>query len=505
VCGLAVLGLTHSKGAPLAAVMAMSLAPVLLWLRRRGGRPRWLPGALAILLVLMAIAIIPVRGAMGPPDSHEGERSLLFRWHYWQGAAGIVAEDPLRLVTGIGASSFKDLYSRHKNPLNPEEVTSTHQVFIDYTLMLGVGGLAWSALLVLWLWQSALSAGAPAPPPEPDDARADDEREPPLSIRDTDLRLAAVMGLALFVTQFVVQFPTQLTPEGFVGWCAGLMLFIVVMALVLSPGWTWPRGGGKVGLAMAAAALLIHGQIEMTFFHDGAVTVAWLVLGIAAGAAHHHAPRHEESGRAGRLRRLAPAALLAAFAVALTVQGAFVARHQSHLRLAADAMRVNQLAAACDDLTLALRALPRDAATASNLVMLHLEQAQGAAQMRRPEEARAQLGRALAALDRADALGLRDASLLRLRARAQEMVGQLFNDAAAYGAALAAWGQLVARYPYSMQDALAQADLLWRLGRADEARQVYARVLELDRQAYLDPAKQLDDATRAMVTQRAGR
>jgi len=283
-----------------------------------------------------------------------------------------------------------------------------------------------------------------------------------------------------------------------------MILFVVVMAMVLSPGWTWPRGGGRIGLAMAAALLLVHAQIEMTFFHDGAVIVAWVLMATAAGSAAHHAPRHKTLTAGDRARQIGPSALLAVLGVAIAIHAGFVARHQTHLRLASNALRVGNLPQAIADLTLASSTLPRDAETARNLAMLQFELSQHAWQAGRASEAREMVRRMLAALDQAEARGAWDAGMLRLRARAQEQAARILSDPQHMGAANADWQRLLERTPYSMQDAMNYADLLWRLDRRQEAGVIYARVLELDRQAYLDPAKQLDERARAMVTERLG-
>ncbi len=110
LAGAGTLILTFSKGAIGATLIACAATLGAMWMAQRRIAPRWI-GMLWLIMVLGVIAAVLVRGAAGAPETAEGERSLLFRYHYWQGATRAWSEAP---VTGIGPGHFRDAYLIHK-------------------------------------------------------------------------------------------------------------------------------------------------------------------------------------------------------------------------------------------------------------------------------------------------------------------------------------------------------------------------------------------------------
>src|SRR5262249_46234727 len=100
--------------------------------------------ALPILLIAAALSALVLRGLVG---ERSGELSLLFRWFYISTAARIIAVHP---VLGVGPAGFQDAYQLLKPAISPEEVTSPHSVLFDFTSTLGLFGVAFALLFLLW-------------------------------------------------------------------------------------------------------------------------------------------------------------------------------------------------------------------------------------------------------------------------------------------------------------------------------------------------------------------
>ena len=164
--GVFTVALSRSRGAAVATALAMLLLGLIVLARKQRFLRDHL-GTIAILFVVAAVGAVLLRGWKGPPPTVQGERSVYFRYQYWKGAERIMAapgssERPgisERLLRGIGPAALQPLYSIYKDPLNPEEVTSTHNVFVDLITMLGIGGLVWSVMLLMWLHRASRSTG----------------------------------------------------------------------------------------------------------------------------------------------------------------------------------------------------------------------------------------------------------------------------------------------------------------------------------------------------------
>jgi hypothetical protein len=152
-------------------------------------RPPWLVrwGLPALALACVALPLLAVWACYErepSPTRPVRNLSLLVRGQYWEAAARMMKRYPESQTIsginqfipqetlgywhipfwkpvwlGVSPAGFADLYLFCKSPFNPEEIVSTHNVFIDYVVMLGIGGLSWSSLLMAWLVLAALRAG----------------------------------------------------------------------------------------------------------------------------------------------------------------------------------------------------------------------------------------------------------------------------------------------------------------------------------------------------------
>ncbi|QYK49396.1 MAG: O-antigen ligase family protein [Phycisphaeraceae bacterium] len=154
---IVMLLLTRSKGGFAACVLGLALlgigwavVPRVLAHWRVCGSDRksrvieLIPPLLGPAVAAGMIGLIALRGMIG---TSIGELSLLFRWFYISAATRIFGEQPL---LGVGPADFRPAYELAKNPLSPEEVTSPHSVVFDWASMLGVGGIAWTVILLGW-------------------------------------------------------------------------------------------------------------------------------------------------------------------------------------------------------------------------------------------------------------------------------------------------------------------------------------------------------------------
>jgi hypothetical protein len=321
-CGVTLLILGGSKGGYAAAILS---AGVLLI--TRSARPpllralRWVP-PLAVACVLLAIF---ARGAIG---ESLGERSLLFRAFYSEASLRILADS---LPWGTGPDGFQAAYMLAKNPLSPEEISSPHNVLLDFACTLGLPGLAWA---LLWLaWVLRLGPALAETQPEPHDESAPDPK--PVSTRE-EIRPIFLILAAATVFATILELATA-TPESALVRFAGLFAALAVAAAVL------PLLANPSGPALAACGIVlaILGLIDMAPINPGSAGwYAMLLASCGIGAAKvPFMPVLKttvvEAARSARVLWLATS--LGALALVLWTAPA-VARWQTNLREAFEAV-----------------------------------------------------------------------------------------------------------------------------------------------------------------------
>ncbi|MEM9251914.1 MAG: hypothetical protein AAGB29_06150 [Planctomycetota bacterium] len=477
---------TRSKGA-LAATAAgvgwLGLAWAVSRWRGRGAllpAGRWVLAFGALLPAVGAVAAVAVRGALGPPADWTGERSLLFRWHYWVGAWRTWAEQGWGgRWWGVGPSGFTEGYLRNKPAINPEEVTSVHAVWVDWPVMLGVGGAAWLALLLGMVAVGAWRCVGRG------EAALGEQRE---VVQGVGLRgrVALAAGLVALVmgSQFVYEAPMMWLDARLL-WLVAAIGFIAVVAVVSGR----VADDGLVGVASwawvgAAVVTVSQSQIEMGFFQPGGVAGLWCVVGVASAVGSRPA---EPMPSVGRLVGVAGVACVGVFVAGLLVAwlavptGVTLARmHESaelwrrgdvgNLRLSSG------LTAAATEAPVSERAwswATRIATASDNAAWLETLLAEGATRHRPTSVQRSR------------------AALAQLR---DDPTGEL-----------AAWRAAIDAAPHQLTYRVQLAQSLDRAGDSQEATQAYLDALALSDQLYLDPAKQLTaeqlDAIRRRIEQ----
>nr|HRJ49739.1 O-antigen ligase family protein [Phycisphaerales bacterium] len=284
--GGVMLILTLSKGGLIATAAGIGVLGALLMLRHQAHRSdsnrritsrAWqlTPWAF-VALVVAGQAVIALRGFLSTGIS---ELSLLFRWFYVQGAARIIADNPL---TGVGPAGFKDAYLIAKPPISPEDVASPHSLPWDFTSALGVGGVAMTVLWITWVWMAGRSAARSA-------ARHDApvrEVMPGVVTNPADshpaagatVRLIALAAVTAVIASVWIEREAT-TPEIAAMKLVGMAAWIAVS---LSAWGAARHAAAAIPLAAAAAVLALHAQVEMTPVWIGSSAWFMAIIGLAA-------------------------------------------------------------------------------------------------------------------------------------------------------------------------------------------------------------------------------
>ena len=258
------VGVNGSKG----AIAAGALGLIVMWLLfgSFGSKFRARPGVIILAASVAAFFAVLLRGWL--PESFLGDRSLLFRWHYFQGAWGMLTSSPL---VGVGPDGFQDAYLQLKPPRSPEDVASAHSMGVDWLASMGVVGIAWIIAACRLILQ-------------PTDSTTDDE--PPVTagfVWTASWRIAVVVGgLGLFAIQWFVESPLEVD---------GVLLRVVAITMgifvgVVVVGLLADVSGSMVRAVAVAAAVVIaaQAQIEMLFWQSGSAAFCWAFLAVAGGA-----------------------------------------------------------------------------------------------------------------------------------------------------------------------------------------------------------------------------
>lgn len=505
VVGAGLLLLAGSKGGMTAAAVGLGLlGAVHLSQRHREARARPRAGSVVAIGIVggMLLAVV-VRGTL-LPESFLGDRSLLFRWHYLQGAAGVIASEG---VVGVGPDGFQGAYVAHRPPRSPEEVTSAHNAFADWGATLGLSGAAWIALLLVLLWRagSLLVPGSASGerPPTPSMAHGALSR----GVASTTLISAAAVAVVALVPAVVVEaqslgtFGVQLARMG------GVVGYIIVAAGL---GHVLQRLGPTAinqVLAAAAVALGLHGMIEMIFFDPGSAVWVMCVVGLAG--ARSNQPPADDKRRPALVVGLATCVVLFAASVWLGgVVSPRLDRQQARMILAARSLhesasgsgrrpdaRARQQAAA--DLLDAYRIVPwnhRPLEEAVRQLLLAADVLEGD---RRGEV----LGRAIELSERAVREHERLSSIA-LAATAWRLEALATGSQEAWQRAIAHSRRLTELDPHGIASWRRLADICWAAGRRGDAAAAYERALQADRNFGLDPLKQLSDRDRGQIQER---
>jgi hypothetical protein len=494
---LALVALNGSKGA--IAAVAIGAAFAAWCARTRASRVH-----VVAALVLLALPVVGVaaRGAVG---MSLGERSLLFRAQYVEGALRTFAQHP---SVGVGPAGFGDAYLLVRPALSPEEVQSAHAAWADWMASLGIGGVAWVVVLgvlVAWCARAACDDGPAA-------ADAATPARP---------RLVAALAVLAVATISIVPDAHALDDHALLQRVLAALFAAAIAGIVVRAAL---MPGRAVAAALAGAALLlaVHAQVEMTLWWPGAIAWVAALIAVVAGGAR---PAHEPAASTAEVRRLVlragAAATIAASAALLTT--AIPQARAAERAVEAAARPLAEFGLARLGIAPApTRAIADDRLRLADAVLS--EQAWGDRWLGRPSlraAARAQLALAVAALradtNPEDAERIVDAALAPF-----EVLPTRESDAASGGLVLesvlasdapaararrdeatalqAKWAELQVTFnPRSVRGFARLADARARTGDAAGAADAARRALAADDSYALDPLRQLPADERARL------
>ncbi|MGE3109146.1 MAG: O-antigen ligase family protein [Phycisphaerales bacterium] len=320
LASLVALALCQAKGGVAALALGLTFALAATMVRRRRARSDrpWL-GFAGPVLSLGALASVFALVIANALLGEKGELSLLFRWFYLKAAAKVGLLDAF----GCGPGGFQPFYSIYKDPLSPEDVSSAHNVFMDYWAAGGVLALAWIALWLIWIARAgstsvSLSAAPPPPAPSaPDEGFRWEHIEPAWCLR-------VVVGVVVIATliAMTMEQPILTLDLGMVRIigiaAAGLVGWFVILRLPRGIGEEQTDRAARCSLAAGAVAMGAHALIDQTAVWPGSASLLLMVIG-AAGAFSYSPSQASATIRRRRPDRIASAVGIALLApVALT-------------------------------------------------------------------------------------------------------------------------------------------------------------------------------------------
>lgn len=478
IASAAMLFLTGSKGAILAALIGvtLALAPVLIKRIACVFASR-LGGVLIIALVLLTLLAVAIRGTL-LPESFAGDKSLLFRWHYTIASARIAADHPW---IGVGPDGFQDAYMLHRVPRNPEEVQSAHSMFWDWIATLGIpAGACWIALVFTMLHRAGLPLRMNGEQGSIETGRLN---------RATMWSTLTVIALGL-VPALIVETGT-LDPQGMLVRVVGIGLFAAMAILVAQALSHTDESLTRWFYVAAAVAVIIHGQIEMTFHQPGSVVWAMCALGLAGAGGSKALPTARSMPGV-----FVPLVILAA-AAWLALGGAV------------PATRVERAMFRAANL---LRPLPTDQDTQINARRLAAQELIKAHDDVNPPDPflREAAARQLEIADWLPAaietlhdprMGSRSATL-GLLVSLQARLASTTRSQADWQRAIEFARIATTLDPNGLAVWRQYGEVLWAAGQRDQAAAAYQRALECDANFSLDSLKQLGEEDRAMIKAR---
>jgi O-antigen ligase len=339
LCLLVCLMLSKSMSAFIGMLTALA---VLAWrMRRRLSRRQLIVTGLASAVLLTGLLGAGLAsGRLNRLLLTQAQRSLRYRWEYWQGTWGVISEGagtPSQVLrvpsfwSGVGPGNFGGHYLLYKLPEASEEIQDPHNLFLEVWATAGLWALlALVACLILAMWDLlGPSRGMPEGPTDrnprrekvsrPDhrvsretSARTDVLSAGPASGRLRWLWIAAGSGLLLvMIVGEMNLFQQDLLPRWLVltaGWVIG--------ALLLAAPWTRsPVSGSALGLGVLAVSVNLLAQGGIGF--PGVALALWLMAALGLNLREDRGcsrPRELDSRIPGFALALGWAALAGSFA-----------------------------------------------------------------------------------------------------------------------------------------------------------------------------------------------
>jgi O-antigen ligase len=493
---VSLVAISGSKGGIAAIAVGFGAAAIAMALARN---VRAIPVMRATLIAapLCALALPWLRWQAGGLEW--GERSLLVRAGYLQSAWNAAIQSPW---VGWGPGGFQLADISFRPPWSVEEVSSAHAAIADWCAALGVpAGLALVVALLAIAWRVPLALASPRGRPDPMQLAA-------------DARSASITAMAAVSLAWLIGIGCELAVLD----VSGLLVRIVALAAALwmvrqatvavTASHPATLGACAVG---ASAALLAHGQIDMTFWLPASAPFAWLLLGACATLGlSRDAPDEPalDAPRAGTASALpwtarAARATAAAGGLALLVAGGALARQDYVMVRAAEDVHGSggdapSRVRATQALLLAWTIEPARspiAVAAARQALLALRSVPAGATGADADAVRASLHDAHEAVGAAAEMNASAFSAAQARARLSVAAAQ--RRWIGWSAALDDCESAVALDPRSVGAWMALAEAREGAGDRRGAADAIDRALDADASYALDPVRQMGDARRA--------
>jgi hypothetical protein len=236
--------------------------------------------SLSLSLPLLALLAVLIRGLLG---ERLHELSLLFRSQYLLGASRVIAHS---FPWGVGPGGFKPAYALYKPPLSPESIESPHSILFDWTATLGIFGVAWCALLFIWLYQ----AGRTASQADPTTISKPNPTAPAPNQHNTQNAQKfwpwLIIPLAACLVAWSRESPTIAPDEwpirvfAVIAWLATITCALRIPTTAITTRWT------TASFFAAAVALATHAQIELTPILPATASFVFLLIALATTSPH---------------------------------------------------------------------------------------------------------------------------------------------------------------------------------------------------------------------------
>jgi len=105
-------------------------------------------GWIAVAVVFAAVYVVFVRGCLA--ESFFSERSLLLRSQYFIGGLEIAGTH----IFGVGPQHIQEAWLTLRPESATEEITSTHNIMIDWLASYSILALCWIAILLKFVWNA---------------------------------------------------------------------------------------------------------------------------------------------------------------------------------------------------------------------------------------------------------------------------------------------------------------------------------------------------------------
>ncbi|WP_200761114.1 O-antigen ligase family protein [Poriferisphaera corsica] len=493
LAGLFTLYYTHSKGAlgvlPLGFLLLIAF---FITSKKPFKSSKYLLTCLALAIVLFPFLLVIARGLLGAPETHEGERSLLFRYQYWLGSWNIYTDSITNILLGTGPDNFRFQYLIHKLPANPEDVISAHSIFIDYIATLGLAGILLTIAALSLIIKSIINFTQVLNTPE--ESQTSNPFTPRITLALATFIAALTLGLQFYITQ-----PEQYADTAIL-WLISLIAFIATF-FIITHALAIPTRIQSIALITAAVVILAHSQIEMTFFQFTSAPIAWLIITAAFASTI-------KPSKASRPKSNTRIALITTILLAITAIATFtlitrpINQYQTLLVNAESALHQRSYSRALDLLDKAAAEQPT-ANTAqksrilvrSNIVLLYTQRNNKPSAIKYLNQA---INNAQNYIIHAPGGAAPYRYLIQLYelANRENLLPNALNDS------LHPATEAVNRSPYSLPDYLKLADIQYQLGDRTEAQNIYRHILSLNDQLYLDPGKQLTSNQLELVNSR---